>query len=89
MNQRPEVFSLKVEDIEGARANSLSNKFLMRDKRKNFIETNKINDIEGCSVNSFKKGIVTIRSVNPLNPTYQLPGEKEMEGDKQYEAELK
>jgi hypothetical protein len=39
-------------------------------------------DIKGCNAGSLKKGIVTQRCTNPLNPIYQYLGAKEMEGSK-------
>ena len=39
-------------------------------------------DIPGCCVGSLKKGIVTKRCTNPLNPNYQFLGEKELAGEK-------
>ena len=39
-------------------------------------------DIPGCCVGSLKKGIVTKRCTNPLNPDYQFLGAKELAGSK-------
>ena len=39
-------------------------------------------DIPGCCVGSLKKGIVTKRCTNPLNPNYQFLGAKELSGEK-------
>jgi len=34
-------------------------------------------DVPGCLPNSVKRAISTARQVNPLNPTYVLPGHSE------------
>ena len=72
------ALGMKVDDIHGTNIGSKNhiNKF----NGKNFEMMT--NDIKGCNVGSLKKGIVTNRCTNPLNPNYQFPGEKEFEGMK-------
>ena len=78
-------FNLKLDDIEGTNIGSKNkiNKFI----GKNFGFN--VTDIEGCKTGSLKKGIVTNRCTNPLNPNYQLLGEKELSGIKNGEYSVK
>ena len=38
-----------------------------------------LSDIEGAKTGSLKKGIISKRTTNPLNPAYILPGNLELE----------
>ena len=79
------ALGMKVDDIYGTNIGSKNhiNKF----NGKNFEMTT--NDIKGCNVGSLKKGIVTNRCTNPLNPNYELPGMKETDGMKNGEYSKK
>ena len=70
--------NLKLNDIKGTNIGSKNriNKFTGN----NYELTTQ--DIPGCWVGSLKKGIVTKRCTNPLNPNYQFLGEKELAGEK-------
>ena len=70
--------NLKLNDIKGSNIGSKNriNKF----KGNNYELTTQ--DIPGCCVGSLKKGIVTKRCTNPLNPDYQFLGAKELSGSK-------
>ena len=70
--------NLKLNDIKGTNIGSKNriNKFTGN----NYELTTQ--DIPGCCVGSLKKGIVTKRCTNPLNPNYQFLGEKELAGEK-------
>ena len=70
--------NLKLNDIKGTNIGSKNriNKFTGN----NYELTTK--DIPGCYVGSLKKGIVTKRCTNPLNPDYQFLGAKELAGSK-------
>ena len=70
--------NLKLNDIKGTNIGSKNriNKFTGN----NYELTTQ--DIPGCCVGSLKKGIVTKRCTNPLNPNYQFLGAKELSGEK-------
>ena len=70
--------NLKLNDIKGSNIGSKNriNKFTGN----NYELTTQ--DIPGCCVGSLKKGIVTKRCTNPLNPDYQFLGAKELAGEK-------
>ena len=70
--------NLKLNDIKGTNIGSKNriNKFTGN----NYELTTQ--DIPGCCVGSLKKGIVTKRCTNPLNPDYQFLGAKELSGQK-------
>ena len=70
--------NLKLNDIKGTNIGSKNriNKFTGN----NYELTTQ--DIPGCCVGSLKKGIVTKRCTNPLNPDYQFLGAKELAGEK-------
>ena len=72
------ALNLKLDDIKGTNIGSKNkiNKF----NGNNYELTTQ--DIKGCNVGSLKKGIVTQRCTNPLNPIYQYPGAKEIQGSK-------
>lgn len=79
------ALNLKVNDIEGSNVGSKN--FIAKYNSKNFGLTTQ--DIQGCNVGSLKKGIITKRCTNPLNPCYQYIGEKELEGVKNGEYSKK
>ena len=68
------TFSLMREDITGA----VSQRYIgacptnIYDKKQHIISFHDPCDIPGAQTNSLKKGIVTKRVVNPLNPTYKM-----------------
>ena len=70
--------NLKLNDIKGTNIGSKNriNKFTGN----NYELTTQ--DIPGCCVGSLKKGIVTNRCTNPLNPDYQFLGAKELSDQK-------
>ena len=70
--------NLKLNDIKGTNIGSKNriNKFTGN----NYELTTQ--DIPGCYVGSLKRGIVTKRCTNPLNPNYQFLGAKELSGEK-------
>ncbi len=70
----PDPYNLKVTDIDGTEIGSKNriNKFVGNNY--NLI----LKDINGSQAGSKKKGIVTQRQTNPLNPTYVLPGQVEL-----------
>ncbi|KAM3146328.1 hypothetical protein pb186bvf_001673 [Paramecium bursaria] len=70
--------SLATQDIHGAQAGTHSQQFLRYNERKDYRSTNNVKDIEGVSAGSLKKGITTIRQLNPLQPAYQIPGSTEI-----------
>jgi hypothetical protein len=47
-------------------------------KRRDFRNYMKTDDIEKTQSSSLKKGINTIRATNPLVPRYRMPGESEV-----------
>lgn len=70
-------FILHCEDIEGAAASTKGNPVIINKSRREFRITNKVDDVEGAFSGSLKKGIVTRRHLNPVDPTYLMPGNKE------------
>jgi len=70
----PTPFNLRTEDIKGCKVGSKNriNKF-------NGVNFNlSVEDITGTRAGSLKKGISTQRITNPVDPIYQLPGQKEL-----------
>ena len=72
------ALNLKLDDIKGTNIGS-KNKITKFNGNNYELTTH---DIKGCNVGSLKKGIVTKRCTNPLNPVYQYPGAKEIAGSK-------
>jgi hypothetical protein len=71
--------SLKTGDIMGAKADTKGKGvFAENHERKEFKETNRMNDIEGAFSGSLKKGPTTTRISNPLEPNYAIPGFSEL-----------
>ena len=70
--------NLKLDDIKGTNIGS-KNKINKYNGNNYELTTH---DIKGCLVGSLKKGIVTQRCTNPLNPAYQYLGAKELAGSK-------
>ncbi len=69
-------FNLKTTDIAGAQIGS-KNKF----NRYSSMNHNLIlSDIHGAKSGSLKKGIISQRMTNPLDPSYSLPGNTELTG---------
>lgn len=73
----PVSLILETADIEGAKTGTKGLGVFAHHTRTKFKQTNKIDDIAGSSVGSLKKGPVTNRSLNPLNPDYAIPGATE------------
>jgi len=69
-------FNLKTDDISGAQIGS-KNKF---NKYSSMNHNLILNDIDGAKSGSLKKGIITQRITNPLNPLYSNPGNNELIG---------
>eukprot|EP01016_Furgasonia_blochmanni_P037828 TRINITY_DN4499_c0_g2_i1.p1 TRINITY_DN4499_c0_g2~~TRINITY_DN4499_c0_g2_i1.p1 ORF type:complete len:494 (+),score=50.35 TRINITY_DN4499_c0_g2_i1:144-1625(+) len=67
-------FSLRTQDIEGAKSSTIRQEFFRSQERKEFRQTTKTDDVPGAQVGSLKKGVVTNRKTNPLTPAYVLPG---------------
>ncbi|KAL4486450.1 hypothetical protein ABPG72_018404 [Tetrahymena utriculariae] len=71
-------FSLNTKDILGAHANAIPEKFVnLNNTRKDFISTNKIDDIPGAQKSTLIKGMITKRCVDPNVPQYSFPGHTE------------
>ena len=70
----PNPFNLKVDDIDGTQTGSKNriNKFVGNNS--NLL----LDDIKGAQSGSLKKGITTMRKINPLMPDYMFPGQKEL-----------
>ena len=66
---------MKVDDIEGSKVGSKNriNKF------QSAYDTNlNVHDVPGAIVGSLKKGIVTQRNTNPINPNYKYIGDSDI-----------
>ncbi|CAD8069835.1 unnamed protein product [Paramecium primaurelia] len=72
--------SLLIQDIDGTQPGSLSSRFLRTGDRKDYRETNSLADLQAAKSGSLKKGLPNVRYTNPLNPQYQIPGQKEIYG---------
>jgi hypothetical protein len=70
----PDPYNLKVNDIDGTQIGSTNkiNKFIGNDYNLN------LRDINGTKAGSKKKGIMTPRQTNPLDPSYVLLGHIEL-----------
>lgn len=70
-------FNLRTDDIAGSQAGTKNriNKFTSP-----YDLNLNLRDIKGADASSLKKGIVTSRSTNPLNPRYNYIGAKELVG---------
>ena len=73
----PVSTSLITNDIEGAQTSTKGLGVFAHHQRKDYTNTNKIDDIAGSTVGSLKKGPTTNRISNPLNPDYYIPGHTE------------
>lgn len=79
------VASLRTEDIIGAKASSKGlGVFAENHERKDYRQINRVDDIEGAHAGSLKKGPTTNRISNPLDPTYDIPGSKELGQESPY-----
>jgi hypothetical protein len=74
----PNSLNLDVNDIDGTKVGTKGLRAFKTHTRREFRNTNKTDDITGTQVGSLMKGPKTNRIVNPLNPTYQLLGGKEL-----------
>jgi len=72
--------SLATKDIPGAEVGSKTLGMFHQKDRKDFRDTNRVNDINGTNVGSLLKGPATTRDTNPLVPEYNAPGDKEYRG---------
>jgi hypothetical protein len=71
--------SLRTEDIIGAKSSTKGlGVFAENHERKEYRQINKTDDIEGARAGSLKKGPTTTRISNPLDPTYEIPGAKDL-----------
>lgn len=71
----PVAYNLKVDDIDGSNVGSKNriNKF------HSVYDCNlNVKDVPGAEVGSLKKGIVTQRNTNPINPKYKYIGDSEI-----------
>ena len=66
-------YNLKNDDIKGTNTDSINHIKKFRGKNFNLC----VSDIPKTNAGSLKKGIITTRCINPLNPIYQYLGEKE------------
>jgi hypothetical protein len=71
-------FSLKVEDIDGTKTGSKGLRAFKNYYRREFRQSNKVDDIAGSKVGSLVKAPVTNRCINPLDPIYPLLGATEI-----------
>lgn len=69
---------LKNNDIDGAQAESALK--VIKSIKTHDLAYN-VDDIEGAKASTRRKGIATNRHINPLTPSYQLPGHSEMPPD--------
>lgn len=71
----PIPYNLKCDDIDGCAVGTKNriNKF-----QAPYDLNLNVKDIPGCRVGSLKKGIITERNLNPLQPKYKYIGEKEL-----------
>lgn len=76
----PVSSTLTTGDIKGAQSSTKDKGSFSTRKRKDFRDINQTADIEGSQVGTLKKGPVTQRISNPLNPTYAVPGDIEYAG---------
>ena len=74
----PLSYTLKTEDISGAHAGTKGLGPFAERARTYQRQLVKCDDIEGAQVGTLQKAPKTIRQTNPLNPSYQFPGEKEL-----------
>lgn len=70
------VRNLHTGDIKGAQADSkLLGSFTFYERRKDQVRPVAQNtDIVGSTAGTLKKGVVSTRVTNPLEPEYQMPG---------------
>ena len=72
--------SLATKDISGAVSNTKGMGMFSNRERKDFRQTNHVNDIQGTTASSLLKAPKTNRVSNPLNPEYVSPGDVEYRG---------
>ena len=72
--------SLATKDIQGAESSTKGLGMFSNRDRKDFRQTNFVNDIGGTSASSLLKAPKTNRMINPLNPEYVSPGDVEYKG---------
>ena len=63
-----------MRDIPGTAVGSTRVGAFQNRQRSQFRETNNIAEVPGAQPGTLKKGLVSNRVTNPLNPTYTLPG---------------
>jgi hypothetical protein len=77
----PGVRNLQTKDIIGAEADSKSKgQFTYYQRRDPPKQLTQNEDIPGSKCGTLKLAIITERQTNPLNPEYQVPGNKETGG---------
>lgn len=69
-----EAYALQTQDIDGAQAGASTKHFHKISTRDDLLKTQ---DIPGAQIATLKKGMTTIRHVNPLVPEYRNPGHSE------------
>jgi hypothetical protein len=67
-------FDLSTQDIEGAQAGASTQHLTKIATRDTYMKTK---DIPGANTSSLKKGMSTLRQVNPIWPVYTVPGHSE------------
>lgn len=66
-------FGLMVNDVLGAQTNTSGNALIKEMRVKGCRQTNFIGDLEFAHPGTHKKGIVTKRMIDPVDPNYKLP----------------
>ena len=66
-------YDLRTNDIDGAQADTSTAHLRKLQPRK----IGKTDDIFGAQAATLKKGIISERKINPLNPNYRIPGNSE------------
>lgn len=69
--------NLHTADIEGASPNSKNLGNFANFQRRQVRDLMEVHDIDGTTCGTVKRGIVTKRAINPLDPAYQIPGNTE------------
>jgi hypothetical protein len=72
--KKGENLNLNTTDILGAQANTKGKGPFTWCSRKDVREMNKTSDIEGCKADTLKRAPDTKRCLNPLDPSYVVPG---------------
>lgn len=65
-------FSLSTNDVPGAKAGFKYFPCVKEENRRQFRQTNRVDDIKGAVPDTLKRGLVSKRTTNPLQPNYKL-----------------